>query len=294
MTITVISKMPSSEDANVRLGAAVQLLRAEGQDVRVCVTGSPARARVLAREASEAGSDLVVAAGGDGTVNQVVNGLFASARTAPLGVLPLGSANNFAAGLGIPEDAEQAARVLLDGFEREIDVARVNGCCFVNVSTGGSATEAARPVDGESKGVFGPIAYLMHGAMALVHLESLQARFVLDGSVVHAGELYFFAVGNLRQTGAGLPLASNADVRDRKLDVLIVPKVTRLDVIALLPELRRGPDVSPDVIHLEGESLVLETDQEITVHADGEPVLGQNFHYGIHPRTLRVKTQAAA
>lgn len=295
MRITVISKVPSSEEANVRLGAAVQLLRTEGQDVRVCVTGSLPRARVLAREASEWGSELVVAAGGDGTVTQVVNGLMAGeGGSVPLGVIPLGTKNEFALGLGIPRDAEAAARVLLTGVEREIDVAHVNDCCFVNLSMGGLGTDPTYTAASEPKRVAGPIATLVHGAMALVHLETIQARFVVDGSAVHTGELHYFAAGSLRSTGAD-QFAPGTVEGGGRLNIVIVPKLARLDLMAMLPELWREDQVSSQgVIHLQGESLVVETDQAIKIHADGEPLSGQNFRYGIHPRALRVKTQAAA
>lgn len=295
MRITVISKVPSSEEANVRLGAAVQLLRSEGQDVRVCVTGSLPRARVLAREALEGGSELVVAAGGDGTVTQVVNGLFAGeGASVPLGIIPLGTTNGFATGLGIPWDAEAAARVLLGGVDREIDVAHVNDCCFVNFSTGGFGTDPTQTSASESKRMPGPIATLVHGAMALVHLETIQARFVVDGSAVHAGELHYFAAGNLMSTGAD-QFAAGTDGGRGRLNIVIIPKLARLDLMAALPELWREDQASSQgVIHLQGESLLVETDQAITVHADGEPLSGQNFHYGIHPRALRVKTLAAA
>jgi len=292
MKITIISKVPPDEAANAGLAAAVQVLKSAEHDVRMCVTGAPARARVLARESAEAGNELVVAAGGDGTVNEVVNGLMTSEVSAALGVLPLGTANDFAAGLGLPADSEQAARVLLGGTERRIDVARVNERYFVNMSTGGFGTDATRSANSEAKRVLGPIAYIVQGAMSLVHLESLQAKFVLDGSEVHAGELYFFAVGNLRQSGGGAQLAPCANFSDGELDLVIVPKLAKVDFMTLLPELRRGSHVdNPDVLYLRGKTLTVETEHEISVNADGEAVVGRSFVYSVHPRALRVRTQ---
>ena len=119
--------------------------------------GRRATAIHLAADAADRGTDVVIACGGDGTLNEVVNGL--DGRDVPLGVVPLGTANDFARQTGIPEDADHAMDVILRRKPVRIDTASMNGRRFLNVSTGGVGAEATAETPADFKASLGPLAY---------------------------------------------------------------------------------------------------------------------------------------
>jgi diacylglycerol kinase (ATP) len=285
--ITVVLKPPAERGRLEELRAAVAAVRGLGHEVRVRVTFEPGDARRYARGAALAGYDVVVAAGGDGTINEVVNGLSAVGTGTALGVVPLGTANDFAAGLGLPEELEAALRLAAMGAVRSVDVARVNRRCFINVSTGGFGAEATRSASRRWKRWLGRLTYLARGVRLLTSYEPVRGRIRSNGQLLYDGTFVFFAVGNARRTGGGTPLTPLADHGDGKLDLLVVHGGTRLDFLALLPELRAGTHVgNPDVSYFRADEFEVRTRGPIAVNADGEAVAGRRFRYDLLPRRL--------
>jgi len=281
---------PSSVDA-VRSG--VVKLREAGHTVEPRVTFEQGDAERLAREAAESGAELVVAAGGDGTVNEVVNGLVLGgvhgATTAPrLAILPMGTANDLATGLAIPiGDPEAALAVAVAGTPFCVDVPTVNGRCFLNVSTGGFGAEATEESSTALKSVLGPVAYVVTGVRKFVRLEPSSARFTSGGEVLHDGEFLVFAVGNARRTGGGIHITANAEMDDRLLDVCIIEHMGHVEFARIAPQIRAGKHVDhPRVTYRKLPSLRIEAQAELAVNADGEPVSARRFEYGFAPGRL--------
>jgi diacylglycerol kinase (ATP) len=271
------------------LRSIVARLRADGHVVRPHLTSGAGDATRLAREAARAGVDLVIAAGGDGTVNEVVNGIGRFQRPPRVGILPIGTGNDFALGLGIPQDLVEATRVAVEGRPLAVDVARVNERLFVNVSTGGFGAEATERTPVDAKRLLGPLAYLVSGAKDLVELRPTRARFSTNGRLYYDGEFLLFAVGNARRTGGGSLLTPRAEVGDGQLDLLVVEAMPRLEFLALLPDLRAGTHLgSPDVRYTRAASIVVTPSGALAVNADGEPVQAARYHYSIYPRPLTV------
>ncbi|NIR61205.1 MAG: YegS/Rv2252/BmrU family lipid kinase, partial [Gammaproteobacteria bacterium] len=230
------------------LRAVVRRLRAEGHEVTPRLTFEAGDAVHFAREAVRARVDLVIAVGGDGTVNEVVNGLGRARWQPRLGIVPIGTANDFAAGLGLPHAVPEAVRVAVAGRAVAVDVARVNRRLFVNVSTGGFGAEATEHTSLETKRLLGPLAYLVTGVREFVELHPTRGRFTVDGRPFYAGEFLLFAVGNARRTGGGSVLTPRAEFGDGKLDLMVVEAMPRLEFLALLPDLRAGTHLeSPGV-----------------------------------------------
>jgi lipid kinase YegS len=294
MRIELIVKPSSVEE--VRSG--VEKLREGGHDVRAHVTFDPGDACRFAAEAAPH-ADLVVAAGGDGTVNEVVNGLFEGAegcgRMPRLGIVPLGTANDLANGLGIPTDDPEAALVAaLTGVEWCVDVPEVNGRRFLNVSTGGFGAEATDETSDELKKVIGPLAYVITGVRKFVRLETRSARFACGDEVLHDGEFLVFAVGNAHRTGGGVNITVEAEMDDRLLDVCIVESMGHMEFAKLAPQLRAGSHVDhPHVTYRKVRSLTVDADEEITVNADGEPVSARRLEYAFAPRRLTLMVPEA-
>ncbi|HEX8903719.1 MAG TPA: YegS/Rv2252/BmrU family lipid kinase, partial [Longimicrobiaceae bacterium] len=233
------------------------------------------------------------AAGGDGTVNEVVNGLLAGAATdagdAPrLAILPLGTANDLAAGLGIPaDDPEAALAVAVAGIPFSVDVPTVNGRCFLNVSTGGFGAEATEESSEGLKSVLGPVAYVVTGVRKFVRLEPSRARFAAAGETLHDGQFLVFAVGNARRTGGGIHLTAHAEMDDHLLDVCIIEEMGRLEFAKIASQIRSGAHVDhPRVTYRKVPSLTVEGDEELSVNADGEPMSARRFEYAFAPGRL--------
>lgn len=291
--IALVVRPPSDESRLEEVRAAVETLRTEGHCVRVRLTFESGDARRFARSAARAGMDVVVAAGGDGTLNEVVNGLVRARLETSLGVVPLGTANDFAVSLGIPEEIEAALRLAATGTARPVDIARVNRRCFINVSTGGFGADSSHSAGRGLKKRLGGLAYLVSGVENMVNFDVHHGTFRVDGKEVHAGGFVFFAVGNARQTGGGTPLTPLAQIGDGRLDIMLVHEMSRLQFMALLPEIRSGTHLdSPHVSYHRGDELVVESRAPLLVNADGEHVAGESFRYDILPRPLQVVAPA--
>jgi YegS/Rv2252/BmrU family lipid kinase len=291
--IALIIRPPGDEGRVNALQAVVRELRAEGHTVVPRMTFEAGDAQRFATRAARAGCDLVLAAGGDGTINEVVNGLARANPMPRLGIVPFGTANDFATALDLPDDPAEAVRVGVSGKVLEADIARVNRRFFINVSTGGFGAQATEDAPLEAKRKFGPFAYVISGAKKLIEFQPWQGRFVADGKVVHDGDFVFFAVGNSRMTGGGTRIAPRAEFGDGKLDIVLVGGVSRMDFLSLLPDLRAGTHMeSPGVLYLRANRFELEGPQDIPVNADGEAMRGRRFRYGLHDRPLEIMVPA--
>jgi YegS/Rv2252/BmrU family lipid kinase len=279
-------RMPWMEELRSR----VEELRGRGHTVRPHYTFEPGDARRLAGRAAESGSELIIAGGGDGTVHEVVNGAAATGWRGTLGVVPLGTANDFAGGLGIPEELPAAFEVLEGGGTRSVDLPRVNDRYFVNVSTGGFGATATGDTPDEAKRLLGPLAYLITGVRKFSELRPSEARFSTSEGERYEGEVLLYAVGNGTQTGGGTQLTPQADFNDGRLDVVIVPGMPLLDFVGLIPRLRSGAHLEDSrVTYLRTDRLVVESQEDLSANADGEPLSGNRFEYTIGGDTLEVR-----
>lgn len=271
------------------LRARVKALRAAGHTVWPRLTFEEGDARRLARSMARRGADLIIAAGGDGTLNEVVNGVMRTSWPGRLGVVPLGTANDFAAGMEIPAGVGEAMEVAVAGRPFEVDVARVNQRYFVNVSTGGFGAAATEETPAERKKLLGPWAYVITGVKKFAELKPAKVRFVADGATAYDGETMLYAVGNAKRTGGGSLITPRAEFGDGQLDVVIVPGMTRMDFLSLLPDLRAGTHLdNPDVLYFRAETIEVESEEILSVNADGEPLRGRRFTYELADRTLTI------
>jgi lipid kinase YegS len=270
---------------------AVAALRGEGHEVSPRLTFEERDATRFAREAGGSGADLIIAAGGDGTINEVVNGALEAGWSGRLGIVPTGTANDFAFGMEIPRTIEEAFRVAVEGSEKRVDVARLNERHFVNVSTGGFGATATEETPSDTKRLLGPWAYVITGVKKFSELRPSFARFTTPDGDAFEGEVMLFAVGNAKRTGGGSMLTPRAEFGDGQLDVMIVPAMPRMDFVALLPDLRAGTHVdNPHVLYFRTEVLEVESDEDLSVNVDGEPIHGNRFRYSLlkSPLTLMV------
>jgi lipid kinase YegS len=288
--IALIAK-PKDPAVIKELQRAAKWLRSQGHEVHARLTFDKHDAIRFARLATRKHADLIIAAGGDGTVNEVVNGIArAEAETKPrLAVVPLGTANDFAKGLQLPNDIDAAIKLAVEGNPVDVDVAQVNQRCFVNVSTGGFGPDITDEASPKAKARFGKMAYLFTAVRKLTQLEPAHATFTTDDGIMYDGPFFFFAVGNARHTGGGTPVTPCADFSDAQLDVALVTGDSKRDFITLLPDLRAGKHTNdPDVLYVKTRKLEVRATADIAVNADGEPLRGKLFDYRMLDLKLRI------
>ncbi len=287
--------MPSKHIALVVHGARadrpdvrhlVNWVRDKGHLVECLTTFEAGQAAAHASDAARRGVDVVAAAGGDGTVNEVVNGL--DGYDVPLGIIPVGTANDFARQVGIPADADHAMDVILQRKPRRFDTAALNGRRFLNVSTGGVGAEATAETPAEVKESLGPLAYAISGMRKFADFKPSYARFSGDG-FSYEGEFLMFAVGLTRSTGGGTMVTPMASATDGLLDLCIVEGMSRKDFARTVLRVKRGEHVGEDgVQYAQVKHVSIEARDPVAVNVDGEMSNARLLSYRARPRDLWV------
>jgi lipid kinase YegS len=273
--------------ANDALRNAIAQQRAAGHRINVRVTREKGDARRFAAEAGEA--DLLIAAGGDGTLNEVVHGLMDLSKAARpvLGVVPLGTANDFAVGCGIPPDPEKALALCLKGQVLPIDIGKANEHWFLNVASVGFGAEVTATTPPELKRLLGPAAYTVMGAILAMNVHHYHGRLTSpDREITGSGPIAI--VGNGRQTGGGVQVAPRARIDDGLLDVLVVRQIPAM---ALLTAARELQELSPDgeyISYWQTPWAELYPEESIPVNLDGEPTQFSSVRYEAVPRAIRL------
>lgn len=262
----------------------VSWVRAKGHRITPHVTWERGDATRFARNAAEHGVDAVIAAGGDGTVNEVVNGL--AGFDVPLGIIPVGTANDFARQVGIPLDADHAMDVILRRAPVRIDTLEMNGRRFLNVSTGGVGAEATAETRPDAKESLGMLAYAVTGARKLRELMPRRLRVRAPG-FEYDGEVLLFAAGNARLTGGGVAITPRASVTDGLLDFCLVEALPRAEFARLALRIRNGEHLGhPAVRYAQLPAVGVEGVEPISVNVDGEPCGERVLEYGVRKADL--------
>ncbi|HLW77995.1 MAG TPA: diacylglycerol kinase family protein, partial [Terriglobia bacterium] len=240
----------------------------------------------LARRAADARPDLVVSAGGDGTHHYVINGLAGS--DVPLGILSLGSGNDFAAGLGIPAEPRAAAEVLLHGATRAIDLARVGTRFYGGIAGAGFDSVVTRFANERVHWVHGSPAY----AWAILRcLKYYRPHPVEIRSSVKDfwGDVIFVTVGNSESYGGGVRMAPQARLDDGLLDVCVVPAMSKFELLRWVPSAYRGEHLRhPRIDYFQTSRVTLASTSRLELFGDGEFIQELPATIEAAPRALRV------
>lgn len=266
------------------LAEAIAALDAVDADYRVTETRDLEHACELAAEASSKG-ETVVAVGGDGLVGTLAGAL----RNAPvpLGIVPGGRGNDFARVLGIPKTVPEAISVVLDGSERLVDVADVDGRPFVGIASLGFDSDANR-IANETRLIKGNLVYVAAALRALAAWKHATFRLTVDGEE-HTVRGYSVAVGNSKAYGGGMFLIPHAEIDDGRLDVFTSAEASKLTFLKGVPKVFKGTHVdTPSVRFLSGEIVHVDADRPFTVYADGDPIGELPITVRVTPRCLRV------
>jgi lipid kinase YegS len=269
------------------LRAAVAQQRAVGHQIEVRVTREKGDARRFVSEAGEV--DLLIAAGGDGTLNEVVHGLMdLSVGARPvLGVVPLGTANDFATGCGIPRDPEKALALCMEGQGIAIDVGKANEHWFVNAASVGFGAEVTATTSPELKRLLGSAAYTVMGAILAMNAHQYNGRLTLPNHEI-TGSGPVAIVGNGRQTGGSFQVAPRACIDDGLLDVLVIRHIPATALLTAARELQQLSRDGEYISYWQTPWAEVHPEEAIPVNLDGEPVRFSSVRYEAVPKAIRL------
>ena len=240
-------------------------------DVKICYTEKEGDATAFAKQACEAQFDAVVLVGGDGTLNEGVNGIAEQAHRPTIGVVPLGTVNDFARALHIPLEPEEAI-ALLGGHTEAADIGKVNERYFTNIVAIGEIAQSVGDVSIEEKSKIGAWAYLKEGIKVAISPTTFHITLQIDGETIEE-EAYLFLCVLTNSVGSFQQMNAEADVADGLLHIFILKGERLLDVAFTAKNLLSGQyDEDERIIKLQAQELSVSLDRPYELNVDGDNV----------------------
>jgi lipid kinase YegS len=283
--------------ADPRLRAAVETVRKDGHGVEVRVTWEPGDATRLTAEAvaeaAQSNIDCIMAGGGDGTINEVFAAAYAAGLPGEcsLGILPLGTANDFAHSAGVPiKDPAAALRLAASAPRRSIDVGLVNGRVFVNLLTGGFGSRVTVETDPKLKQRMGGLTYAITGISHFAELSGNSGVFRAE-DFSWEGRFLAVAIGNARQAGGGISLCPDALIDDGLLDLMVLPLMDRAARSEVFSDLLRqgAQSIRTKLVTKRSSWIEYESKDDLNINLDGEPIVAKKFRVECRRRVLPVR-----
>jgi diacylglycerol kinase (ATP) len=271
-----------------RARAFLDTLTRSGMTVAVEIPASAEAMRERAERARRSDHDVLLVSGGDGTLSAAVNGLVRAPKDdrPAFAVLPLGRGNDFAAEIGIRDEAD-ALRALTGAGRRFIDLGRSEAGVFLGVAGTGFDARAARRAR-ETPVLSGSLLYTYAVLRTLVDYRPLVARVRFDEGELE-GPLIFAAAGNTSRYGGGMRITPKAELDDGRLDLCIVREISRATLLWMFPTVFSGRHLAhPKVEYVKTRFVAIETDEPAEVFADGEYLQSTPIHMDVLPRELEV------
>jgi YegS/Rv2252/BmrU family lipid kinase len=263
---------PNSGDRSFKssLDEVIKVLQSANDIVYVHRSESPESMRRFVHGLRGEDVDTVVACGGDGSLNLVINAMMEAGVLAKFGIIPSGTANDFAAYLELPKDPLAAAEIIADGNTRLIDLGKVNDKYFINVFAVGYPADVSNIANGEIKNIMGKLAYYMKGAQELQSFTPINVD-VTNSEGAFREELSFALVLNGRGAGGFLDLVPDGSASDGKLDFLALRKCTFAALPPLLVKIMRGELLEDEnILHFRDSFIQIQSFGTPTTNIDGE------------------------
>lgn len=289
-TVLILHRKSANEPA---VKEAIKTIWREGHKMRVLVPFNKKEKPRVVKEALKRGARRIIAGGGDGTINAVANALVGNGSSRPdvtLGICPLGTANDFARGCGLPtEDLAECLRIACTRKGRKIDVGVLNGRAFVNVASAGFGAEITATTPVQLKKALGGGAYTLMGMLKALQLTPYRGRLLVPGEDPVEGNMLFMAVANNHFAGGGFDVAPHARLDDGLLDLTAISTDRGLKLASISKELE--DPMNPDNTHVRYRQLsefTIESAEKLHCNLDGEPVYKKKLRFNVLPRHLRV------
>lgn len=280
-TLVILNPAARSERAQRRRARVESLARGSV----IYATSRSGEAEGVARRAAQEGFEKIVAAGGDGTINEVVNGLAGSKAT--LGLLPIGTMNVFATELGLPtHDLELCWDVIQSENTRLVDLPSANGKYFVQLAGVGLDAQVVKETSSRLRRNFGPLSYLISAAQIAARRPP---RLFIESENASIDEGSFVLLGNGRLYGGPFPFFKHAVIDDGLFDVVVFKRLGYLEIIKYLQDVVFSSDIHvPEIEYFQTRRLRVDSDQSVPVELDGELVGNCPVEFTVGDKSLRV------
>ncbi len=277
LRIKIIFNPSSGRQANALVVGDILHYLSESDAIEradISYTGAKNDAKRFAYELKPGEFDMVIAVGGDGTINEVVSGLMEGGSKTPLAILSGGTVNDFATALNLPTNPSAFARMLIDGNKMDVDVGQAGDSYFLNVLAGGLMTDVAYKVPSSAKTSLGSLAYVIEGAKEAPSalFKSIPLYFATSSSE-YRKDVLVFLVSNSRSVAGIRKLFPKAQLSDGLLDVLILSKLEPGQILPLIGKYIVGGHMSDDsVLYFQTDHLDIAAvgDQQVRLDLDGE------------------------
>jgi diacylglycerol kinase (ATP) len=267
-------------------------LQAVGRPFHLHLTTRAGEAPEVAKRFALDGAAVVIAIGGDGTLNEVANGLLTSGREVPLGLVPSGHGSDFVRTAKTPKSAEDAIALACEGKTRRIDVGRVafddgTSRYFINVAGLGFDAAVAQRVQ-RTRLPGSTLPYLLSLVSTLVRYKNIKVRVTADGETI-SDDAVFVTVANGKYFGGGLMITPMSEFQDGLLDLAVIGDLGKLELLKEVPGVYRGKHVDhPKFLHRRARSIRIETAEPARVQLDGELVGSAPVTFTVEPGALLV------
>ncbi|MDF2984634.1 MAG: diacylglycerol kinase catalytic region [Eubacterium sp.] len=252
------------------------------------VTKYPGHATEIAKAHSGSGECRVYSIGGDGTVNEIVNGI--AGTSSALGVIPTGSGNDFIRSLHSETNVKDVIAGTINGIERKIDLAKVNDKYFINISSIGFDANVVFNANLFKKkpGITGSMAYLLSIIYTVFKHKICKIRVDIDGNIIDMDAL-LVAVANGKFYGGGIMPAPDASLDDGLLDICLVSEVSRLKILHLFPKYIKGQHgVLKEVSFFKGREIRIQSDEDVCLNIDGEIIEAKTIDFQIIQAGIKI------
>lgn len=289
--ITLILHRKSADRPEVK--EAVKAVIKSGIPLKVLIPWNKKDKPVIVREAIAAGAERIIAGGGDGTINAVVNALVGKAKKPPhveLGILPLGTANDFARGCELPDDnLAECLRIACTSQVQKVDVGQMNGRNFINVASLGFGAEVTATTPQDMKKLLGGGAYTLMGLVTAMKFEPYECSVSTPDGVGREGQVLVAAVGNNRFAGGGFEVAPKASMSDGLLDLAVITHDAEFSIAAVLKELKDPFNEKNRYLqYRQLADFTIHCDRKLPCNLDGETVQKKQLRFTVLPSHLRL------
>jgi len=264
-----------------------EYIKTSGYDFSIDFTEKPKHTTELAKKAADENFEIVVAVGGDGTVHEVINGIYGT--NSSLGVIPIGAGNDISTCLGIPQkDIKKAIEIIKIGKTEKKDLGKINGEYFMGVAGTGFDTMV---VDFTFKNrnllkLFGPFFYIYGVYNVLISFKPIFFKLITKNNTIEKKAMTI-AVGNSWMYGGGMKIVPDAKLDDGLFDVCIVEEISKLEFLKVFPRVFSGTHVThPAVTIFRTDFLRIESNKKMSVQADGEIIKSLPVNFELIPEAI--------
>lgn len=233
--------------------------------------------------------DLIVVAGGDGTLHEAINGMAEKRARPPLGIIPAGTTNDFARALKLPlRDPIRATRAIVEGQKVAVDIGKINDRYFINIAGGGALTDLTYEVPIKMKTMIGQLAYYIKGIEKLPSIRPSRVRIEADGMTIDE-DIMLFLIANSNSIGGLEKVAPNADWTDGKFDCIVLRKSSLPDFLRIARHVIKGDHIhDPAVVYFQTKRLKATSSEKVLLNMDGEFGGQLPLEFSVLPKHLEV------